>query len=918
MQRQPVSLWLLHNGTIGTPSGSPKALEGFIARAEFELDPFQLEAVKALDEGHSVVVAAPTGAGKTLVAEYAVERALACGGKAFYTTPLKALSNQKYADFCRKYGPTKVGLLTGDNSLNGEAPVVVMTTEVLRNMVYAGSRSVQGLRYVVLDEVHYLQDPYRGPVWEEVIIHLPAEVDLVCLSATVSNAQELAAWVGTVRGSTKAVIEERRPVPLHNLFMVGDKRAGELVLLPTLVGDKPNPRAASLTARAQRRGPLPGPRSPLYAPRRSEVVELLRERGLLPAIYFIFSRAGCDDAVRQVLRCCSRLTSHEQRRRIREVAEEAVVGLSPGDLAALGYGSWLAALEAGFAAHHAGMVPPFKEAVERCFLEGLVQVVFATETLSLGVNMPARSVVVEKLTKFGGERNEPLTPGEYTQLTGRAGRRGKDEVGYAVVLWAPGVEFEQVASLAGARSYTLTSSFRPTYNMATNLVRRCSPEQARHLLNLSFAQFRSDADIVRLEAQLERARQELEAVARAARCDRGDVYEYRKLASAAGQREPRARREEVVAAMEGLRPGDVLALPAAKRGGPRPVAAAAVLSTSQRKPDDIAVRAITAERRLVWLGPRDFSAPPSVLGRVGLPAPFAPRSRSFQRAVAGALAELRLDGPSHRRRRPGAWAGHPVASCPQLRAHLRAAARAERLGRHVERLEKQLKGRSESLARQFERVLGLLGQWGYVDDWALTPAGERLSRLYHPLDLLVAECAERGLFSTLSPAEMAALASVFTYEARGPACLGPTVAPAMPTQRLEQRWRAVVEVAAELNAAEELAGLPLTRPPDAGFAALAYGWAKGDELADLLVPQAAELSARPPRRGRARPEPGPPAVSAGDFVRNVKQLVDLLRQLAGALEDEGAAASAERAASALFRGVVAASSVVAGAGEGDS
>ena len=213
----------------------------FLAGYPFELDAFQLEAMDALDAGHSVVVAAPTGSGKTVVAEYAVARALAEGAKAFYTTPLKALSNQKFADFTRIYGRAKVGLLTGDNSINGDAPVVVMTTEVLRNMIYAGSSSLDGLRYVVLDEVHYLQDPYRGPVWEEVIIHLPPEVDLVCLSATVSNAEELADWVGTVRGSTRAVIEERRPVPLHNLFLVGERRSERLLLLPTFVDGPAQP-----------------------------------------------------------------------------------------------------------------------------------------------------------------------------------------------------------------------------------------------------------------------------------------------------------------------------------------------------------------------------------------------------------------------------------------------------------------------------------------------------------------------------------------------------------------------------------------------------------------------------------------------------------------------------------------------------
>ncbi len=265
-----------------------------------------------------------------------------------------------------------------------------------------------------------------------------------------------------------------------------------------------------------------------------------------------------------------RLTSAAERHQIREVAETATAHLSDADLSALGYGEWLSSLEAGFAAHHAGLVPPFKEAVERCFLAGLVKVVFATETLSLGINMPARSVVIEKLAKFSGERVEPLTPGEYTQLTGRAGRRGTDDVGYAVVLWSPGVTFDQVASLAGARSYTLTSSFRPTYNMASNLVRRCTPNQAHHLLNLSFAQYRADADVVRLESYLERSRHDLDKALEEARCELGDVAEYRRLMAGDGQRPPphRAKPAEIVSAMKGLRPGDVLLVPArdARRG----------------------------------------------------------------------------------------------------------------------------------------------------------------------------------------------------------------------------------------------------------------------------------------------------------------------------------------------------------------
>jgi ATP-dependent RNA helicase HelY len=911
-------------------AGSGGLQSSFSTGFAFELDQFQLEAMDALDEGHSVVVAAPTGSGKTVVAEYAVARALADGRKVFYTTPLKALSNQKFADFGRRHGSANVGLLTGDNAINGEAPVVVMTTEVLRNMVYAGSPSLLGLRYVVLDEVHYLQDPYRGPVWEEVIIHLPPEVDLVCLSATVSNAEELADWVGTVRGSTRAVIEERRPVPLHNLFLVGDRRSEHLVLLPTLVDGHANPRGVALTSRvgggwrAHKRGGL-------FVPRRTETIDLLDEQGLLPAIYFIFSRAGCDEAVRQCTREGRRLTSVGERRRIREIAESTAGSLADADLVALGYENWLAAVESGFAAHHAGLVPPFREAVERCFSAGLVKVVFATETLSLGVNMPARSVVIEKLSKFSGERVEALTPGEYTQLTGRAGRRGTDDIGHAVVLWAPNVTFDQVALLAGARSYTLTSSFRPTYNMATNLVRRCTPQQAHHMLNLSFAQYRADADIVRLEGRLERARRELAAADLEATCDLGDVNEYLQLASA-DSAAPEARRSgaelaEIAAAMQDVRLGDVLVVPVRKADGSHADDEVAVLSTSQKKKGDLSIRAITAERRLVLLGPGQFRSPPLAVAHLQLPTPFVPTDRGMQRRAASLLAAARpalhAGGPHagaghagtghagtghagtghavHKKKRgapKSRAADHPVASCPELRAHLRATARAERLGCQVERLEKQVLGRAESLARQFDTVLRLLAKWGYTEGWSLTGPGARLARIYHPQDLLVAECAERGIFDGLRPAEMAGLASVFTYEARGPLQSGPGVA-RLPGPRLEERWRAVQAVARELALDEESFGLPTTRPPDAGFVALAHGWATGEQLSSLLAPPTAS------RRMPAAP------ISAGDLVRNVKQLIDLLRQLGDVLADGATARSARQAADALFRGVVATSSVVA-------
>jgi ATP-dependent RNA helicase HelY len=873
----------------------------FVASLGFELDPFQVRAFDALDAGRSVLVAAPTGSGKTVVAEYAVAKALDEGGKAFYTTPLKALSNQKYRDLVARHGADNVGLLTGDNAVNGEAPIVVMTTEVLRNMIYAGSGSLRRLRYVVLDEVHYLQNAYRGPVWEEVIIHTPPDVDLVCLSATVSNAEEFADWIATVRGSTETVIEERRPVTLHNLYLVGDRHLERPLLLPTLVDGRPNPEAEQLDrveAKALRDAPrmTRGPRrGRLYTPRRTDVIDVLREREMLPAIYFIFSRAACDDAVTHCLNDGIRLTTPEEREEIRGIAESKVESLSDDDLRVLNYGHWLSGLEAGVAAHHAGMVPPFKEAVEACFGRALVKVVFATETLALGINMPARSVVIEKLTKFTGETHEKLTPGEYTQLTGRAGRRGIDDVGYGIVLWSPFVPFDQVASLASTRAYELTSAFRPTYNMAANLIRRYEPDEAHHLLNLSFAQYRADAVVVRDERRLESLTREAEALRQASVCELGDVEEYRRLrqeAEQAGRAKPSAR-IDVERALDKIGPGDVLVVPGQSSGG-----RVAVITTAHRKGGKV-LGVVNLSGRKAQLTSRDFPAPPRAVATVELPKPFLPNNHNFTDQVADRLrrVSLRNDGlvgvtPAGNGRAAKALAlaeqvaAHPITTCPELKTHLRAAWRADQKADELRRVERSIRGRSESLARQFDRVLRVLEAWGYVEGWALTAAGERLRSLYHESDLLVAECLRSGLFDGLGVGEVAGLASVFTFETRGP---GDPPTPWFPPGALRSRWSDLEHIAQELALAEEDAGLPPTRPPDPGFIGIAYAWATGSGLADTIEDE---------------------EMTGGDFVRNIKQLIDLLRQMADAAEEPSTARACRTAADAIFRGVVAASSVV--------
>ncbi|MCY3642570.1 MAG: DEAD/DEAH box helicase [Acidimicrobiaceae bacterium] len=490
------------------------------AGAGFVLDGFQRRAIGHLDSGLSVLVSAPTGSGKTVVADHAVDSALSAGRRAFYTTPIKALSNQKYRDLCRRLGPERVGLLTGDNVIAGDADAVVMTTEVLRNMIYAGGVDAR-LGAVVLDEVHFLEDPYRGPVWEEVILHLPPDVVLVCLSATVSNHRELGDWLNRVHGPTAVVAESRRPVPLTNLYAVGRRRSDSVQIVPTLAGGLPNPEGSRFDQpTAMGRGPRTGGGAGRgrrgtgrrgrgrsndsgargenrdgglwRPPRRIDLLAQLQERSLLPVIWFVFSRKGCDQAAARLARDGARYTSDAEAARVDEVVEARLAGLDRGDLAALGARRWADRLRLGIASHHAGMLPVFKETVEHCFSEGLVRVVFATETLALGVNMPARSVVIDKPTKYDGQRIAPLSPVQYTQLTGRAGRRGIDDRGWAVMLWSQDFSFSDVAALAASRSFELRSAFRPTYNMVAGLLGRMPVEAARDLMARSFAQHQAD------------------------------------------------------------------------------------------------------------------------------------------------------------------------------------------------------------------------------------------------------------------------------------------------------------------------------------------------------------------------------------------------------------------------------------------
>jgi ATP-dependent RNA helicase HelY len=886
----------------------PRSLVDEFARGySFELDDFQRRGCLALAAGRGTLVAAPTGAGKTVVGEFAVWLALRSGGKAFYTTPLKALSNQKFGDFVARHGAAKVGLLTGDNSINGEAPVVVMTTEVLRNMLYGGSPTLGGLRYVVMDEVHYLQDRVRGAVWEEVLINLPVDVLVASLSATVSNAEEFGEWLEATRGATEVVIEERRPVPLDNYYLVGR----EVHPLFVTRGDDvvPNPALARRGEREWRPGrDTKGRHGPGrdrrgvgrgWVPSRVEVVDLLEAERLLPAIYFIFSRAGCDQAVAQCGAANIRLTSHAERTEILEFCDLKVAPIDPADLDALGYADFAESLGRGVASHHAGMLPLFKEAVEELFAQGLVKVVFATETLSLGINMPARTVAIERLTKWQGERHELLTPGEYTQLTGRAGRRGIDSRGAAVVLHQPFIPFERITGLASTRTYPLTSSFRPSYNMAVNLVANYERKEAERLLASSFAQFLADRTVHGAEQTLARNASYLAGYREAAACDRGDIEEYWELRRRVRAREAaladadrRADTEEAAEALRSLTAGTVIWLPGGRRRG-----LAAVIGPAGGRDGATGVLVLTEDRRVRRVAVRDLDGAPVRVGKVAMPRTLSPKSPRFKAYVARALAEL--DPPrverSRRRRRAAAddpvlaalreeLAAHPVHRCPDLADHEKWMQRHDQLQRETGRLAERVRRRTGSLVRTFDRVLDVLGRLGYVDGFALTGKGETLRRVYAETDLVVVEALHRGVWQDLGPAELAACVSCLVYETRGSEG-PPAEPPPPPTPRVRQALAALAGLQEEVHAHEEAAGLSLTRPLDTGFADLAYRWAMGEALEEVLADE---------------------DVTPGDFVRVTKQLIDLLRQVALVAEEDAALQATARAAvDACQRGVVA-------------
>lgn len=878
----------------------------FENRYSFPLDEFQREAIGKLNRDRSVLVAAPTGSGKTVIAEYALEQALEKGLKFFYTTPLKALSNQKYRDLSGAYSPEQVGLLTGDNSINGEAPVVVMTTEVLRNMIYENSPLLNTLGVVVLDEVHYMQDPARGAVWEEIVILLPHHVRLVALSATVSNAADLADWMKSLRGGVDLVLAGERPVKLKNFYFVGRALAPLFAKnLPRVIEEQLEAlkrRPARAGGRARRGGAD-------LRPKRTDAVRELAKRDMLPAIYFLFSRAACQDSVTFCLRERLRLNSPAEERAVAEYLEEKVQLLDSDDLDLLDYDNFASALKMGVAAHHAGALPLFKEAVEELFATGLIKVVFATETLSLGINMPARSVIIESLSKWTGEAHRPLMPGEYKQLTGRAGRRGIDEIGYSIVLYQKFFSLEAIRTLVNKEPHPVVSRFEVSYNMAVNILAEHDLAEAQRLLNLSFAQYSSDKRVVTLEARLETLDEDLAREMSASACPEADATRYRQQERALSQLQRRLatlskerKSREITGSLAELKPGDVFVM-----GGQGALKVMAVVKKHHGRKEEDAILAVDPNGRYRRISARSMKTPPRRIGAVDVARITSP-AKKVRKQVGIKMESLyrKSEAPDEPEKSAdevelgqaiedlsGDLSENRCSGCAHRPRCLEAARKVEKISKQMENATKERDSGYDVVSKRLVDVVELLNRYAFMDGAEVTDKGGVLRRIYNECDLLLVEALDGHVISRLDPAELAAFASWFIYESRD----GETEEERNIARSEEEHYQGELGYVLEwlnndlasMKISEGEMGLDLLGSPDTGFSEAAHMWASGAELQEML---------------RKYPDR-----SIGDMVRTMKQIIDLLRQLAEVSSDPYLKDNLRRAMDAIDRGVVGYSSI---------
>ena len=756
---------------------SSKIIQDYEMQLPFELDNFQRKAFFAIEEDKNVLVSAPTGSGKTLVADFGIFITKRRGLRSVYTTPIKALSNQKYRELIDRHGIESVGLLTGDNSINKDASIVVMTTEVLRNMIYEDYEKIQDIGLVVMDEVHYLADRNRGVVWEEVLILLPKEIVIVALSATVSNANEIGQWLTDIRGETAVIVEDKRPVPLEQFVVTKTN------IIPLFAQDESrllNKALVRLHQSAQsRRSSKYRKSEPSLVPSQENVIKQLRNSNLLPAIYFIFSRKQCDLAVENLLSSKIVLNSEAEQVACDKFIEQVLQALQGEDWNLLGIDRWQAAVRRGFAAHHAGLLPVIKETTEKLFQNGLIKLVFATDTLALGINMPARSVVLDKLDKWNGETHELLSAAEYTQITGRAGRRGIDTRGASVICFSRATDPKYLSNLATNRAFELKSSFQPRYNMVCGLLEKRSINQTEQLLEKSLAQYQAQLKVKKMIARQQQEEEALKKYKGAAVCHLGDINEYLTLIKS--------------------------------------------LAVAQK------------------------------------------RNQPEWEIIKKSIRQ------------------HPVHGCKDRDVHLRWGERKLKLEKNLATLKRDISRDTSGIKRIFKNVLNVLDSFDYVSltqtENTLSKKGSLLNKIHAEQDLLLAEAINRNLFSELTPAELVSLISGLTFESR----VDQDFEYWLPTETLNERADELIAMSHEIINIEDKFDLNYTKEPDFSFANSVYSWANGASLRKVL-----KIS----------------NMSAGDFVRSIKQNIDLLGQLS-AFEDLNIANSAKVALKLINRGVVA-------------
>ncbi len=827
-----------------------ESLIEFKLSLNFDLDRFQIEAIDYFLQGNSVVVAAPTGSGKTIVGEFAVFHVNKNNQRTFYTTPLKALSNQKYLEFVERFGVEKVGLLTGDNAINSDASIVVMTTEVLRNMIYQTPDKIEQLGVVILDEVHFLADKDRGVVWEEILILLNKNVRIVALSATVSNVEDFADWLHEIRGDCKFVIEEKRPVPLSQLIATSTS----LIPLFSSEAGQINKKVINLYKRSFTKSHVKS-----EIPTREEVIDNLKDYYLLPAIYFIFSRKGCDQAVEQVMRTNISLTNDDEKFEIKKFLQNKFDDIEASDWSALKVDEWIECAIRGFSSHHAGLIPQMKESAEHLFQKGLLKLVFATETLSVGINMPAKSVVLERMDKWNGNSHEMLTPAEFTQLTGRAGRRGIDKDGEAVIAFHPHSEPKFIANLVSSRTFELTSTFEPKYNMVLNLLEHRSIEDTKNLLNKSFAQYYQKKSTKNIIDQIDNEKKKLAEKIADFNCHLGDIKEYYSniILINTFHKNDEKKRKSNFNNPKLYQPGNIVGV----RNLRKSKYALITKTINTNKGNKFWVVLDNGEGRKI-----ENSVIDSKLGLIShlnieKDEDFGKKKtrdkyakfirdidkKQLKQFVKTDITELKNNLKKH-----------PCHICPEIQEHLRFGENIERSKKYIQQIEQHLEHDFVNLSKKCDQVINVLEEFEYLSVQekivTLTDWGRVLKQIHSEFDLLIIEGIRRNIFTNLNPHQLASLLSGFVYSPRR----DEIDVPFNLDKILKEKAELVIDIAEEISLTERKFKIAQTKMPHFGMAKIINNWCNNVNLKKLL----------------SRTD-----IAPGDFVRNVKQIIDLLRQI---------------------------------------